>query len=72
MCHQHYCRVTTFFGENNQNIIFVNNPDKKQDAMEHVYLTSNPCGCTRTQLLTDLSQCGYKYVVRFYILSAEM
>ena len=32
LCHQNYCRVTTKHIENNQSIIYVNNPDKKQDG----------------------------------------
>ena len=30
--HKNYCHMTTKHIENNQNIIYVNNPDKKQDG----------------------------------------
>ena len=32
LCHQYYYSVTTKHTENNQNIIYVNNPDKKKTS----------------------------------------
>ena len=41
LCHQNYCCVTPNHIENNQNVIYVNNPDKKQDGYIYISVYEN-------------------------------